>query len=287
MCKTPINIVRKNRKFGDNQNSVVDTVPCGKCPICINRKAYQWCFRLSKEMERSHNASFWTFTYEEAPLSQNGLPTLKKRDFQNFIKKLRHKAPNLKYYACGEYGSKTYRPHYHAILFNLPLYLSNKPYEMEGIWQHGFTHVGTVTQASLLYVTKYQLKKQDFNKDIINTITGEILKDDREKEKSFMSKKLGDNYLTPNMVNYHVSHMLGAIPLAEGKFTSMPRYYKDKIFSKSEKKQIAQEFLAMHELDLLNLSDDLITKHFRDEHESIKAMFRRQEKLNSLKIQKL
>ena len=43
---------------------------------------------------------------------------LKKSDFQKFIKRLR-KDYDIKYFACGEYGDKTLRPHFHAILFGV------------------------------------------------------------------------------------------------------------------------------------------------------------------------
>lgn len=51
------------------------------------------------------------------------LQYLDKRDFQNFIKRLRYyfreadKDAFLRYYICGEYGPSTYRPHGHMLLF--------------------------------------------------------------------------------------------------------------------------------------------------------------------------
>ncbi|AXB22553.1 replication initiation protein [Lynx canadensis associated microvirus CLP 9413] len=49
--------------------------------------------------------------------------TLAKRDFQLFMKRLRKAFPDqkIRYFAAGEYGSETFRPHYHAILFGLKL----------------------------------------------------------------------------------------------------------------------------------------------------------------------
>lgn len=51
------------------------------------------------------------------------LNVLSKRDFQNFIKRLRYyfdqteKGALLRYYICGEYGPSTFRPHGHLLLF--------------------------------------------------------------------------------------------------------------------------------------------------------------------------
>lgn len=51
------------------------------------------------------------------------LDVLQKKDFQDFIKRLRYyfdqtdKGARLRYYLCGEYGPRTYRPHGHMLLF--------------------------------------------------------------------------------------------------------------------------------------------------------------------------
>lgn len=52
------------------------------------------------------------------------LNVVSKRDIQLFIKRLRYYAKqttksyhNIRYYITGEYGGRTYRPHYHALLF--------------------------------------------------------------------------------------------------------------------------------------------------------------------------
>src|SRR5699024_7911545 len=52
--------------------------------------------------------------------------TLSPRDFTLFMKRLRYYyfekyKKELRFFACGEYGSSTFRPHYHAIVFNLDL----------------------------------------------------------------------------------------------------------------------------------------------------------------------
>jgi len=48
--------------------------------------------------------------------------TLKKTDIQKFFKRLRKchgkKHKSIKYYAVGEYGGQTLRPHYHIVIFN-------------------------------------------------------------------------------------------------------------------------------------------------------------------------
>ena len=81
---------------------------------------------------------------ENAPFAEGGFSLLRS-DFQKFMKRLRKhaKSTKIKYYACGEYGTNyTERPHYHAIVFNLP-----RPFDkyITKAWKYGHIHVGTVT----------------------------------------------------------------------------------------------------------------------------------------------
>ena len=71
----------------------------------------------------SSSAYFVTLTYDNnhVPISEHGFPTLCKRDFQLFMKRLRfNTGVKIKYYVAGEYGSTNHRPHYHAVIFGAP-----------------------------------------------------------------------------------------------------------------------------------------------------------------------
>ena len=67
--------------------------------------------------------------------------------------------------------------------------------------------------------------------------------DDRQREFSLMSKKMGLNYLTPQMIQFYKDRQLTAIQKENGHFISMPRYYKEKIFNKLELKKIYTDLL--------------------------------------------
>lgn len=108
-------------------------IRCGRCLGCRMDKSKEWANRCLMELQDHDTAYFLTITYDDAhvPVSYysdsstgEALPslTLRKRDFQLFMKRLRkrHVAP-LRFFACGEYGDKTLRPHYHAIIFGLQL----------------------------------------------------------------------------------------------------------------------------------------------------------------------
>lgn len=85
-------------------------VPCGKCIGCKSDKAMMWSIRCYHEASLHERNAFVTLTYEDAP------PALVKEDLQKFFKRARHSF-DFRYFACGEYGEATHRPHYHALIF--------------------------------------------------------------------------------------------------------------------------------------------------------------------------
>ena len=192
MCLSPITLWRKTATIDGKKT---DVVPCGKCVQCLKRRANHWTFRLTQELKVATSSCFLTLTYEDVPLTNNGLPTLQKSDFQRFMKRLRKISKgSLKYYACGEYGTRTQRPHYHMILFNLELDMLH-PDKLRAIWKHGHVDVGKCEMSSIAYVTGYVVKGKFKPLDACQE-TGLI--DDRIPEFSLMSKKLGMSFLTPS-----------------------------------------------------------------------------------------
>jgi hypothetical protein len=68
----------------------------------------------------------------------------------------------IKYFACGEYGDRFGRPHYHAIVFGL-----SRIHEdiIAACWNNGFIKVGSVTLKSIKYTTSYITKKLFYDED--------------------------------------------------------------------------------------------------------------------------
>lgn len=203
-------------------------VPCGKCPPCKLRRVNGWVFRLLQEEKISSSAHFVTLTYDtkNVPISDNGFMSLSKRDFQLYMKRLRKLCPadtTLKYYAVGEYGTNNNRPHYHAVIFNVPdTELFNEA------WGLGSVHVGSVSTDSIAYTMKYIDKP--YKKRIHS-------RDDREFEFPLMSKGLGKNYLSDQIVKYHKADLSRLFVTKEGGHRiSLPRYYRQKIYSEQEQK---------------------------------------------------
>lgn len=120
------------------------------------------------ELMGHKEAVFVTLTYDgrhfpapyvwgtEGDPPQGGV--LVKEHLARFFKRLRVLVPErkIRYYACGEYGDKTWRPHYHMILYGVSPVESEL---LEKAWGMGFVHVGTVEPDSIQYVTGYIAKK--------------------------------------------------------------------------------------------------------------------------------
>lgn len=250
-CITPFYV--KDKMTGENI-----PVPCSKCPPCKKRRTSGWSFRLVKEGERSKTALFVTLTYDTnyVPITNNGFMNLHKPDVQKFMKRLRKLSnEKLKYYLCGEYGSKRMRPHYHLIIFNANPEMIEKAWALDNR-PLGSIYIGEVNEASIGYTLKYMTKK------------GKIplhYKDDRQKEFSLMSKGLGQNYLTPQMIKWHKKDLEKRMycNIKDNKKIAMPRYYKDKIYSKFDKFMISNYVKLLAEEQENKLYDELGENYYK------------------------
>ena len=179
----------------DNNGYVksVTMIPCKRCIGCRLDYAKEWANRIVLETMSYEYNYFLTLTYDDEHLHKvarineddmiTGISTtLDKKDLSDFFKRLRryyqyhYKQEDIRYYACGEYGSTTERPHYHAIVFNLPIedmeYHSksksgNPQFTskiIDEIWGKGFVTIGQVNWNSASYVARYVMKKR-YGKD--------------------------------------------------------------------------------------------------------------------------
>lgn len=138
-------------------------VPCGKCDGCYADRALTWAIRCHQEASLFLSNSFLTLTYSD----DNCPSRLEKSELQNFFKRLRHEYP-IRYYACGEYGDNTGRPHYHALIFgqdfregktvqiNEQLYAN---FRLSEIWGKGQVVCAPFSMATACYVAGYVAKK--------------------------------------------------------------------------------------------------------------------------------
>lgn len=152
--------------------SVFDlTFPCGQCMPCrVNRKR-KWTARIYLEwLGTKIPSSFNTLTYKDEALTyvmgDDGAPvaTLVRSDVVHWLRRVRRREPRgLRYFVAAEYGDRSWRPHYHAILFGIP------PERAKGLleetWPHGFITSSDVNEARMAYVAGYAVKKMTSHED--------------------------------------------------------------------------------------------------------------------------
>lgn len=165
-------------------------IPCGKCIDCRLKYSREWANRCMLELLYHDPEECWflTLTYDDDHLPLIGSEkhafidndifpgTLVLSDLQRFMKRLRDHVwrdygKTLRFFACGEYGTLTHRPHFHLIVYSLPLpdkklFAFSKHgfplYQSEylsSIWTNGFVNFGRVSWETCAYTARYCLKK--------------------------------------------------------------------------------------------------------------------------------
>lgn len=147
----------KNPAFPDTSNIEYINCSCGKCANCLVNRRQQWWFRLFNESICSNKTYFVTLTYD----SDNNDGVLHPAHLTNFFKRLRIFASfRFRYYAIGEYGTHTLRPHYHVMFF---VYDDDFEFvsSVEHCWYYGFVHVGACTPSSINYILHYHVRPKE------------------------------------------------------------------------------------------------------------------------------
>lgn len=189
---------------------------------------------------------FITLTYNDDKIPEG--ETLEYRDYQLFMKSLRKKLRTpVRFFMCGEYGSQTRRPHYHAILFGHAFREDRYPWKksntsqlwrsptLEQLWTHGDSNIGEVTFESAAYVARYVVDKitgTEAPNHYGNTDpgTGEITF--RLPEFCHMSLKPG---IGSTWFNKYRSDVKDGKVVVRGHESNIPKYYKRKL---TEEEQI-------------------------------------------------
>lgn len=226
-------------------------IPCGHCIGCRLDYSRSWADRMMLELETAGVGLFVTLTYNNdhvpvASYSDDGFPetyTLDKRDVQLFMKRLRKAFDGrdgrpfrkIRFFAAGEYGERTLRPHYHIILFGIGLrdfsdlvlhgrnelgqnyYISDS---FSAIWPYGFSLLADVSWKTCAYVARYVTKKYFGAWSIDYAIRNCI------PEFSLMSRKpgIGREYLDqhPDCLDFNTINL----STAEGGLQiRIPKYY--------------------------------------------------------------
>lgn len=249
----------------DTDDLPFQTIPCGKCIGCRLEYSRNWANRLMLEYKYHNPDECWfvTYTYDDENVPINfyiasdgqRYPslTLDKAEFRQFNKSLRKHYPSgLRFFAAGEYGEQTFRPHIHAIYFSLPLdteklvrwkvtdqgYTLFKCPELEAFWCRGNVLVSQVSWETCAYVARYVTKK----------LTGDASKFyeefNIEPEFSLMSRRpgIGRKYFEehPDIIEKGIHVSAGSRAIND----AAPRYYKN-ILKSSEDLTIQEKLYKM------------------------------------------
>lgn len=201
------------------------TVPCGKCMPCRIAYRNSWVNRMQDEaLSRNDETSFITLTYDDdtLPVVHDGVdryPTLFPSHVQKFLKRYRYyrykECPfykPLKYYAVGEYGDSSGRPHYHLVMFGVhPVRDINL---LKKSWTQGIVDALYADVGLMRYLLKY-LDKQCFDPEERSLVY-------RYSVPPFhlVSKGIGRDYL-----DEHFDELSQGIYYRKGKRVPIPRYY--------------------------------------------------------------
>lgn len=231
----------------------VTPLPCGRCIECRILKAKCWATRILLENTQHEVSCFTTLTYCDEALPKDGC--LNKDDLTLFMKKLRNRVNDqIRFFAVGEYGEKTLRPHFHLILFGVNFFDEHLILDS---WQKGHIQNGEVTAASARYVTEYCVKKWTKGAfDRPDHLPPEFMRSSRGKPGGIGASALGE--LSRNLRQIYrlksgqkyQGHYVTTIRML-GKIWPLDRYMKTKLNQ------------------LLYLDEEVRRKHLYDHQEKI------------------
>lgn len=217
------------------------SLPCGRCIGCRIKRVQEWTTRIQHEASLYDQNSFITLTYDDEHLE----PSLNYAHFQKFVRELRRRRP-VRFFVAGEYGSETFRPHWHAILFGVGFQDTHQvgkdlvaSKECEKLWYHGQHAIGAVNKQTIAYTASYCVKKitgpkaEDHYKRF-DPLTGEIHQLTPEMARMSLKPGIGSRYYERYKQEIHYAR--DGVVEPGGIKIKPPRYY-DKILEKQNHKQ--------------------------------------------------
>lgn len=287
----------------NNSGKIIEgiDVPCGRCIGCRLDYSREWAIRSYFEAKEYKYNYFVTLTYDNDNLPhgignnpQTGEAfvsnTLFSKHLKKFIKDLRryyeyhYKHIGIRFMASGEYGDKTRRPHYHLILYNLPIYdlklwkknfngdnYYNSPI-LRKIWGKGEVVIANVTWETSAYVARYVMKK-NIGKD--NRILYDVAGEDPEFIRHSRNPGLGRAYYERNKdIIYENDEVF--VNRSGNVIKSKPVAYYDRLYEKDnpfvlalnkmkrQRMAINHEELVLNEVDLNEFDYSILKKENKE-----------------------
>lgn len=228
MCVAPVDVkIEKSHLNGFKYQQCA----CRRCKECLRSRQIDWFTRMAWELQERPTAYFTTLTYspENVPWTDQG-QTLLREDLTLFNKRLLKYvhthgfADTYRHYSVGEYGGKTFRPHYHQIIFIDNNRINEFAHIVSDTWAQGHVTVSRVKPTRLMYCAGYADKRI---KNMVNFDDD----DQRLPEFNQMSKGIGLNYLTEERIRFHKEGLNLRIWDPINHHTRrLPQYYINKIW---------------------------------------------------------
>lgn len=206
-------------------------VPCGECWQCRRQFRQELCLRLKAELSTipyNTRCYFVTLTFSDHALSRH------RSDYRvpvvRYLDILRKRFGKFRYFFLSELGDENGRFHYHGILFGLP----DVPYScLTKLWHYGRSWYGWVTGRTCGYITKYITKQQFDTKLEYSPVYI------RSKSLGCGFENRGLSYVRRYLSHFDKSSVFdGSLPncvsLPDGYNYPLPRYYRDKFFSRAQ-----------------------------------------------------
>lgn len=151
---------------------------------------------------------------------------------------------------CGEYGERTFRPHYHALIFGLDFEQERQAFKKSGehtlyrsealdkVWGHGYVNIGELTFESAAYCARYTLKKAygqkaDVEYTHVDYETGEVFELAHPYCTMSRNPGIGSKWFDKFKSDVFPRDEV----YVRGKYCRPPRYYADKL-SDPEKERL-------------------------------------------------
>lgn len=252
----------------ENKHYKYEIIPCGKCIGCRLEYSRQWANRGYLEAKSHENNWFATITYDQTHLpmmeeieDEDGFTytntgewngTLAPADLTQFIKNVRqimkrdHNQDGIRFMACGEYGSKGERPHYHIIFFNLdlpietffePKIINKEVYYrntiIERAWTKGISNISEASWNNIAYTARYITKK--INGDGSSQHYAEL----GQKKEFFRVSRMpgiGEKYFRDHWEEIYKRDEI-IIKNKQGSISTQPPKYYDKLLEKEHPKE--------------------------------------------------
>lgn len=241
MCLTPVTI---RRTLG--AQSYLNQVPCNHCLECVKDKQNEYIIRTIEEQRKKGTMVFFTLTYnpDALPMTEDfeldeetgeilkdeEVQTLRRADVTLWLRLFRQKYKrqgiklDFSHLICGEYGPRTFRPHYHGIILGLTQEQVN---DLMWSWKTKYGYVCFKFVPSLMadiekvarYTAKYTVKNEEWN----------ILPNEKcEKPRKMTSQFYGmpNEKRWKGMVDYYLAKDVCEYDMDNPKFENKQQYYK-------------------------------------------------------------